>query len=44
MVLRFPKSAYLNLITVFIEHIETGGLGSHDDEKDFFGTGGFKSM
>ncbi len=38
MVLRILKSAYLNLITVFIENIETGGLGLYDDEKDFFGT------
>lgn len=43
-VLRFPECAYLSLITVFTRNIETGGLGSHDDEKDFFGTGGFKGM
>ena len=44
MVLRFLKSAYLNLITVFSDNIGTGGLRLYDDEMDFFGTGGFKSM
>ena len=32
------------IITVFSDNIGTGGLRLYDDEKDFFGTGGFKSM